>query len=146
MYFTSSSDIFMNLHSCHFTSHFVKCIFIFCAFLALACCLETSYPNRTALSKMVFDKMMMIMKLLKINVIIRALDSSLLNKQMHPHLKTKAIPLSLVLSFSPVYLFHLRLPALALKEIQLASVSVSAIPLPRTGVRNLMWEPPESVG
>lgn len=45
---------------------------------------------------------MIIMKLLKINVIVRALDSYPLNKQMHQHLKTKAITaLSLSLSHSP---------------------------------------------
>lgn len=67
--------------------------------------LETSYPNGTALSKIVFDKMMMIMKLLKINVIIRAPYSSLFNKQMHHIRKPKlfsahSLPLSLSFSLS----------------------------------------------
>lgn len=67
--------------------------------------LETSFPIGTALSKIVFDKMMMIMKLLKINMIIRALYLSLFNKQMH-HIKKNqsysvlSLSLSLSLSFS----------------------------------------------
>lgn len=47
--------------------------------------------DATALSKIVFDKMTTIMKQLKINAIIGALDSSPLDKQMQPHMKSKAI-------------------------------------------------------
>lgn len=88
--------IFIKLHVCHLISHFVK--YTFSLVMVPALRLQTPFPNETALSKMLFDKMM-IMKLLKINVVIRALHSSLFNKQVHQSYPLLSLPFLLPLSF-----------------------------------------------